>query len=396
MTPFYRNIPLLAFAQAMMMSNSSLMITASALVGSVLAEDKSLATLPVAAGFVAVMLTSIPAAWLMHHIGRKAGFILATLIGASGAALASWSILHQAFWGFVAASAIMGMHNGFGNYYRFAAADAVPAHHKGRAISFILAGGVVAAFIGPNLANISRDWISGTPFAASFGVVMGLYLCSGIVLSLLHLPPPAEDHVDASEPVRPLREIARQPAYQTAVVCAALGYGVMSLVMTATPLAMHRHAHGMADTSFVIQWHVLAMFVPSFFTGRLIDTWGSQRIMLFGALFGMLCVVINLTGTSLWHFWLALLLLGLSWNFLFIGGTTLLTRCYRPAEKARVQASNDFTVFTTVALSSLSAGALQHRFGWQMVNIGVLPLLILILLALIRNQRVSIRSSTKQ
>ncbi len=151
MNPFYRNIPILSFAQAMMMSNSSLMITASALVGAGLAEDKS----------------------------------LATLIGASGAAIATWSILHQAFWGFVAASAIMGMHNGFGNYYRFAAADAAPPHHKGRAISFILAGGVVAAFIGPNLANISRDWISGTPFAASFMVVMGLYLCSGTALSLL-------------------------------------------------------------------------------------------------------------------------------------------------------------------------------------------------------------------
>ena len=185
MNPFYRNIPILSFAQAMMMSNSSLMVTASALVGADLAEDKSLTTLPLAAGFVMVMLTSIPAAWLMHHIGRKAGFILATLIGASGAAIATWSILHQAFWGFVAASAIMGMHNGFGNYYRFAAADAAPPHHKGRAISFILAGGMVAAFIGPNLANISRDWISGTPFAASFMVVTSLYLCSGAALSLL-------------------------------------------------------------------------------------------------------------------------------------------------------------------------------------------------------------------
>ncbi len=194
----------------------------------------------------------------------------------------------------------------------------------------------------------------------------------------------AEDDIDTEEPVRPLREIVRQPAYQTAVLCAALGYGTMSLVMTATPLAMHQHAHGMADTSFVIQWHVLAMFVPSFFTGKLIDSWGSEPIMLGGALFGLLCVAINLLGTSVWHFWLALVLPGLSWNFLFIGGTTLLTQCYRSAEKARVQASNDFTVFTTVTLSSLSAGALQHRFGWETVNLGVLPLLLIVLLALLR------------
>jgi MFS family permease len=386
-TPFRRNIPLLAFAQAMMMSNNSLMITASALVGYGLSEDKSLATLPLAAGFVAVMLSSIPAAWLMHHIGRKAGFLLAILIGMGGAALAAWAILHQYFWGFVAASAMTGVHNGFGTYYRFAAADTVTAELKGRAVSYILAGGVVAAFVGPNLANISRDWIGGAPFAASFAVVMGLYLCSGIALSLLKLPAQAEDHVDLSEPVRPLREIARQPAYRTALICGALGYGVMSLVMTATPLAMSHHAHGMPDTSFVIQWHVLAMFAPSFFTGRLIEAWGMQRILLIGAGFGVLCVVTNLAGTSLWHFWMALVLLGLSWNFLFIGATTLLTSCYRPAEKARVQASNDFTVFTAVTLSSLSAGALQHRLGWQMVNIGVLPLLAVILFSLYRFSR---------
>ena len=379
MNPFYRNIPLLAYAQAMMMSASSLLVTASALVGYRLAAEKALATLPLATGFIAVMLTSIPAAWLMHHIGRKPGFILATLIGACGAALAAWAILHQQFWTYVGASFLFGMHNGFGNYFRFAAADAVAPPLKARAISYILAGGVLAAFIGPNLANLSRDWIGGAPFAASFMVVMGLYLSSTLALSLLRLPPQAEDTVTADRQARPLREIMRQPDYFTALLCAALGYGVMSLVMTATPLAMQRHAHDMGDTSFVIQWHVLAMFAPSFFTGRLIAAWGIRRILLSGALLGIGCVLINLSGTSLWHFWLALVLLGLSWNFLFIGGTTLLTRVYRPSEKARVQASNDFVVFTTVALGSLSAGALQHRFGWQTVNLGVLPLLLLVL-----------------
>ncbi len=379
MNPFRRNIPLLAFAQAMMMSSTSLMITAAALVGRNLASDPALATAPLAAAFVSTMLASVPAAWLMHHVGRKRGFILASFIGAAGASLAAWSIVQQAFWGFVAGAALIGNHNAFGNYYRFAAADSVPARLKGRAISWILAGGVVAAFIGPNLANLSHDWIASAPFAGGFLVIMLLYLSAATLLSLLRLPPQAEDRPDDTEVARPLREIARQPAYRVALICATLGYGVMSLVMTATPLAMSHHHHDLPDTAFVIQWHVLAMFAPSFFTGRLIERWGIPRILTLGALAGLACVAINLSGTRVGHFWTALVLLGLSWNFLFIGATTLLTRTYRPSEKARVQASNDFAVFTTVTLSSLSAGALQHLFGWQLVNLGVVPMLLVTL-----------------
>jgi len=383
MNPFYRNIPILAFSQAMMMSANSLMITASALVGYALAEDKSLATLPLAAGFVAVMLTSIPAAILMHRIGRKHGFILATLFGIGGAGLATWSILDGYFWGFVAASSVMGMYNGFANYYRFAAADSVNEPLKGRAISFIMAGGVIAAFVGPNLANVSRDWISSAEFAGSYAAIIVLHLLTTGVLSFLKLPRGADDQVDAGPPPRPLAQIARQPKYIIALICGTLGYGVMSLVMTATPLAMDHHAHHFDDTSFVISWHVLGMFAPSFFTGFLIERFGLHAILRVGALFGFACVAINLGGNSVWHFWSALFLLGLSWNFLFIGATTLLTQTYEPSEKARTQASNDFAVFTTVTLASLSAGALQHNFGWEMVNVGVLPLLTIIWLAVV-------------
>ena len=382
MNPFHRNIPILAFAQAMMMSATSLMITASALVGYALADDKSLATLPLAAGFVAIMLTSIPAAWLMHRIGRKHGFMLATGFGIGGASLATWSILNGQFWGFVAAASVMGMYNGFGNYYRFAAADSVEASLKGRAISFIMAGGVIAAFIGPNLANVSREWISGATFAGSYAAIIGLHLLTTLALSFLHLPREADDKVHEGPPPRPLATIIRQPRFIIALLCGTLGYGVMSLVMTATPLAMNHHAHHFDDTTFVIQWHVLGMFAPSFFTGFLIERFGLRTILRSGALFGFACVAINLTGTSVWHFWLALFLLGLGWNFLFIGATTLLTRTYHPSEQAPAQASNDFAVFTTVTLASLSAGALQHHFGWQMVNIGVLPLLTVVWLAI--------------
>jgi MFS family permease len=383
MNPFYRNIPLLSFAQAMMMSGNSLMITASALVGYALADDKALATLPLAAGFVAIMLTSIPAAVVMHRIGRKHGFMLATLFGMSGGALATWSIVHQQFWGFVAASFVMGMYNGFGNYYRFAAADSVDSARKGRAISFILAGGVIAAFLGPNLANISRDWIASAEFAGSYASIVVMHLVTLGALSLLHLPREADDKVHEGPPPRPLLQIVRQPKFIVALICGTLGYGVMSLVMTATPLAMEHHAHHFNDTSFVIQWHVLGMFAPSFFTGLLIERFGLRNILRIGTLLGFATVAINLGGTSVWHFWLALFLLGISWNFLFIGATTLLTQTYHPAEQARTQASNDFAVFTTVTLASLSAGALQHRFGWEMVNVGVLPLLATIWLAIV-------------
>lgn len=383
MNPFYRNIPILAFGQAMMLSATSLMITSSALVGYALAEDKSLATLPLAVGFVAVMLTSIPAAWLMHHIGRKHGFMLATLFGMSGGALATWSILNGEFWGFVIAAWLTGMYNGFGNYYRFTAADTVAAPLKSRAISFIMAGGVIAAFVGPNLANTSRDWISGAEFAGSYAAIIVLYLLTTAALSFLRLPREADDQNNPGPPPRPLLQIVRQPRYIIALVCGTLGYGVMSLVMTATPLAMDQHAHPFGQTAFVIQWHVLGMFAPSFFTGFLIERFGLRNVLRIGVLFGFACVAVNLGGTSVWHFWAALFLLGLSWNFLFIGATSLLTQTYTQAEKARTQASNDFAVFTTVTLSSLSAGALQHKLGWEMVNLGVLPLLAIVWVAIV-------------
>ena len=380
MSPFYRNVPLLAVAQSLMMSSNSLIITSAALVGATLAEDKSLATLPLAIQFVAIMLTTIPASLLMDRIGRKSAFMLATFVGMSAGALGAWAIITQSFWLFVCATMLIGVFNGFGNYYRFAAADAVDEPLKSRAISWVMIGGVIAAFVGPNLANYTRDLIAGAFFAGSFASLIVIYLLSMLVVSSLKLPHRFHDirEHDAA-PQRPLGEIMRQPKFVVAVICAMFGYGVMSLVMTATPLAMDHHHHHFVDTAFVIQWHVLAMFAPSFFTGELIRRFGVNRIMAIGALLGLACVALNLAGTSVAHFWWALVALGISWNFLFIGGTTLLTETYAQAERAKVQAANDFIIFSTVALASLSAGYLQHSFGWQAVNWGVVPLLMLIL-----------------
>jgi MFS family permease len=373
------NVPLLALCQALMMSGNSLMVTSAALVGFALAEDKSLATLPLAAQFLATMLTSAPASLLMGQIGRKPAFLLATVIGAGGAILATHAIIIGSFWQFCAGAALSGAFNGFGNYYRFAAAEVVAPNKRARAISAVMAGGVLAAFIGPNLANWAQNLITDARFAGGFAAVVGLQVIAATALLFTRLEKPGQQQVQGE--ARPLLVIARQPRFVVAVVCAMLGYGVMSLVMTATPLAMQHHQHPFGDTAFVIQWHVLGMFAPSFFTGRLIERFGVSNILLIGGLLGAACLGINLYGQSLWHFWLALFALGVSWNFLFIGGTTLLTETHSAAEKPKVQALNDSLVFTTVTLASLSAGALQHSFGWQAVNQGVLLPVTAILIA---------------
>lgn len=361
-----------------MMSCNTLLVATSALVGYSLAQDKAYTTLPFALQLIATMFTSIPAALLMKRIGRKYGFMLATLLGMTGGALCTLGILQHQFLLFTAGEVLVGMFNGFGNYYRFTAADIVDARHKSRAISLVLAGGVIAAVVGPNLANLTRDVISRATFGGSYAATIGMYVLSFIVLSFLKLPVNAAQPQTGNGTGRPLRQIVAQPKYVVAVICGMFGYGVMALVMTATPLAMHQHAYLFADTSFVIQWHALGMYAPSFFTGHLIRRFGSMRIMLVGALAGFACIAINLTGTSITHFWIALASLGVSWNFLFIGATSLLTETYHREETFKAQAVNEFTVFSTVAAASLSAGALQHLFGWEAVNLGaIVPLLVI-------------------
>lgn len=381
MNSFHRNVPLLAFAQAMAMSGASMTVATAALVGVALAEDKSLSTLPLAMQFIAVMLTSVPAAILMNRIGRKAGFLFATLFAISGAALSSWAILQGSFLLFVVGTSLIGVFNGFANYFRFAAADAVDDMHKSRAISLVLAGGVIAAFMGPNLANYTQFVLHNVAFAGSYASLIVLYILAVFALSLLRLPQ-YRDLPGEEREQRPMKQIMAQPNWVVAVICGMLGYGIMSFVMTATPLAMKHHAHPFTDTSFVIQWHVLAMFAPSFFTGSMIDRVGEIKVMMMGALLGFACVLINLNGTSVAHFWVALFLLGISWNFLYVGGTSLLTQTYHVVERFKVQAVNDFIIFTTVAFASLSAGYLQHHYGWRAVNVGVLPLLTIVVLSL--------------
>lgn len=374
-----KNVFLLAAAQAMFMTCGSLLVATSALVGYRLTPDKTLATLPLGLQMLANMLTSIPASMLMQRIGRRAGFLLGSTLGMLGTGLSAYAILHDSFALFALGAFLGGIFASFANYYRFAAADTATEDYRSTAISYVLAGGVIAAFIGPNLARWSGDWLAA-PFAGSYLALSAILVLSFITLLFLDIPRPA---FDLHHGGRPLAQIVRQPVFIVAVIGGMFGYGTMTLVMSATPLAMHAHSHAFSDTAFVIEWHVLGMFAPSFFTGRLIHRFGALQIMLLGALLDGACVLVNLTGTSVAHFWLALFLLGVGWNFLFIGATTLLTETYTPREKAKTQALNDFLVFSSVAFAALSAGALHERLGWRAVNLGVTPLIAAILITIV-------------
>lgn len=371
----------------MMMSATSLLIATSALVGLAMAPNPALATLPLALQFIATMVSTIPAALLMQRTGRRRGFMLGTLFAISGALCTAAAIVTQQFWLFCGGVFLMGVFNGFGVYFRFAAADIAAADFKARAISWVMAGGVAAALIGPNLANQTRSLIASAPFAASYAALLLLYITILIALLWVQLPNESPSQALRMPPSRTLRRIISQPHYIVAVLSGMLGYAVMSLVMTATPLAMHHDPHPFSDTSWVIQWHVLGMFAPSFFTGGLILRFGAKRIILCGALLELMAVFVHLSGTTLTHYWVGLLLLGLGWNFLFIGATTLLTATYSQSERTKAQATNDFILFTGVALASLSAGALQHQVGWAMVNLIAIPLLLCIFIALVWLQR---------
>lgn len=360
-----------------MMTGGSLLITSSAVVGAMLTDERALATLPLALHFLSSMLTSIPASFTMRRWGRRAGFLFGAGIGALGGAMAAWAIWLGDFWLFCLGTMLVGVFNGFGIFFRFAAVDAAPDFYKARAISYVMAGGVVAAFAGPNLASWAREAIPAASFAGSYAALVLLFGLAMLALLGVKIPVPSA----AVQPGgRPILQLLRQPVFLVALLGATLGYGVMVLMMTATPLAMQGCGLPFDDSAFVIQWHVFAMFAPSFFTGALIRRFGVLTVMLWGALCYVGTVLINLNGVTLDHFWSALFLLGLGWNFLFIGGTTLLTEAYRPEEKAKAQALNDFLVFTVVTLSSLSAGALQFHYGWEAVNLGMTPLIGIIVI----------------
>lgn len=367
-----RNVLILAASQALFQTASVLIMTVGGLAGLVVAADKSLATLPIAAAMVGTMVGTVPASLLMGRIGRRAGFILGTLIGALGGGLGALGMIQGSLLLLCAGTLLVGIYQAFAQYYRFAAAEAASASFKSQAISLVLAGGVVAAIAGPQIGVMAKD-IGAAEFAGSFLAIIVLSLAAAALLAFLRMPPAVTTSIDSE--ARSLAVIVRQPKFMLALGGAAVGSGVMILAMTATPLAMVAHEHAASDAAFVIQWHVLGMFVPSFFTGFLIARFGVLTMMFAGALALAGHVAISLSGLALPHFLSALILLGVGWNFLYVGGTTLLTETYRPSEKAKVQALNDFSISGVVVVASFASGWLMHGIGWMGVNLAALPFL---------------------
>lgn len=369
-----RNLLVLAVCQALYMTSNTMVVSNSALVGIALAPTPSLATLPLGLQFLASMCIAMPASLLMRRFGRRTGFRLGAAAGALAGVLCALAIINQLFWLMCLSSVFYGLASGTGGFYRFAAADAVEVERKARAISLVLAGGVVAAFIGPSLAVLSRDWMWPAAFAGTYACLAVLQCLAYLLLGFIDIPPLSSS--ERSGPTRPLSVIALQPRFFIAAFGAMAGYGAMNLLMTSTPLAMQVCGHAFSSTAMVIQWHVVGMFAPSFFTGSLIRRFGVLRMMQCGAVLMLVCVAVNLDGVTVVHFWLSLALLGLGWNFLYIGGTTLLTETYTPAEQGKAQGLNDFLVFATVAITATSSGYLHHELGWTTLNLGVVPAII--------------------
>ncbi|MBL8384284.1 MAG: MFS transporter [Burkholderiales bacterium] len=356
------------------------MIAVNGLVGYALAPTAALATVPVTAYVIGSALASAPIARMMRRHGRRIGFSVGTLFGVAGVLLAALGAHFKLFWLLCLGTMVVGIYNACGQLYRFAAAEVAPPSFKERAISYVMAGGIIGGVVGPNLAKYSKDMLA-VAFAGSYAVLVLFAIASLVIIQFIRFPP--QTAAEKAGGGRRLGEIMRQPAFVVAALGATVGYGVMNLLMTATPLAMQMCSHPFSDAALVLEWHVIGMFAPSFFTGSLIRRFGVLQVMFAGVLLMFGCVAFALAGNDVMHFLVALFALGVGWNFMFIGGTTLLTECYRPEEKNRVQGTNDFLVFLTMATSSFSSGALVTTRGWELLNYGALPFLAIVTVAIL-------------
>ncbi|MCF4164483.1 MFS transporter [Zavarzinia compransoris] len=372
-----RNVLLLGLGQALYGTATTILFTLNGLAGHLLADDKALATLPVTAIMVGTALSTVPAALIHKHLGRRRGFMLGTVAGAVGGLGFGAGLWYGSFWLFVAAALVTGWYFANAQFYRFAAAEAAGPEHRPRAISLVMAGGVVAALAGPELVKLTKDLAIGMPFLGAYATVVILGLMATGMLVALRLPdlPAAARHDEG----RPLSVILGQPRMIAALSTGVAAYASMSLVMTATPIAMVACSLTVEDAAFVIQWHALAMYVPSFFTGRLIERFGVASVIAVGLVLILGCSAVALSGITLTQFWIALVLVGLGWNFAFVGATSLVTTCHTPAERAKTQAANDLIVFGVVSLASFMSGVLLNWTGWDGVPVAVLPLAALAL-----------------
>ena len=407
-----RNVFLLAICQALFNTSTGVLLAVAALVGYTLADDKSIATLPQAFQWVSTAVFAIPVAFMMRRIGRRVGFAVSALFGFVGALLAAASIFQGSFWLFACAALFFGGFTAASQHYRFAAAEVSNPEFRSKAISLVIGGGVVAAFVGPEISkwtyNLADEWMESEKFSSVISLIFGSsninlnenifgssYQFAGTFLVLSIIPvfliltilairfqPVQSEKFD--EPARPTSTIISQPIFIVAVLCAAIGWGIMVLMMTATPIAMKSEfGHHEVDAMFVVQWHMVGMFAPSFITGSLISRYGLLNILLVGLLLSATSATTGALGGTIEHFWIANVLVGIGWNFLFVGGTALLTYAYRPSERSRAQGFNDFMVFGVVAIFSGASGWIQSVMGWNVVCYAVTPFIFAVFLAVL-------------
>ncbi len=366
-----RNARVLAVAQALAGGNNTVIVSTASIVGSMLAPDKGLATLPVTGMVLGMWVGTLPLGWLARRYGRRNALQSGSLFGVLSGLVSYTAVMQGSFWLLILGTFFGGLYAAAHLSYRFAAADTASERMRPKVVSWVLAGGVFAAVIGPQLVIFTKDLMPPYLFAASYLGQSACAVLAAVVLGFVKVPPPAPVR---DESMRPLGAIVRTPRLIVAVACGVVSYGVMNLVMTSAPLAMVGCGHSVTDAALGIQWHVIAMYAPSFITGSLIVRFGVERVTGFGLVLLALSAVVAVAGLSVAHFWIALIVQGVGWNFAFIGATTMVTQCHRPEERTKVQSFNDFIIFGSMAVTSFSSGQFLELFGWAMLNELVFPL----------------------
>ncbi|QFT11410.1 multidrug efflux system protein MdtL (plasmid) [Vibrio sp. THAF190c] len=376
------------------MTGNILLISVIGLIGKQIAPSQSMITLPVALQFLGLMAATIPASLISGKLGRKRGFSIGNIVGISGASLATFALSTHNFYLFCVATFLLGIGIGFGTLYRFAAIEVCSEDARHRAISISMAGGVLAAVLGPNLAVMSQQWSQDGLYIGAFASLIGLNVLTLLILQTVQFP--KFNLTTQQVKPDPVRTMIKAPNFVGAVFAAMVAYAVMNILMTATPLAMIGCGFDFTKAAGVIEWHVLGMFVPAFFTGGLIEKFGAKRMILAGAVLFLLCIAINIHGESIWHFRSALVLLGVGWNFMFIAATGLFSQSYQAKNKSKAQALNEFVVFSCVSVTALLSGWLESTVGWQMLNIYVLPFVLLVIMVFAFSAKKASRPSLTQ
>ena len=369
-----RNAMVLAVTQALAGGNNTILLATGAIVGAMLAPSKALATVPITVYVIGMWLGTLPVGALAHRFGRRTAFQVGSLCGILTGIICCIAVLQGSFVLFNVGAVFSGFYAAAHQAYRFAAADTASEAFRPKAISFVLIGGIFAAIIGPQIVILTKDMWPPYLFAATYSAQAVVAAIAGLTLMLLKIPMPPV--MSKSQSGRPISVIARQPKFIVAVACGIASYAMMNMVMTAAPLAMIECSHSVTDAALGLQWHVLGMYAPSFFTGTLIARFGVERVIGAGFVLLIASAAISIAGITLWHFWVGLVLLGMGWNFGFIGATTLVTQTHRPEERTRVQSFNDFLVFGSMAIGSFGSGKVLATFGWAAVNQIIFPVVL--------------------